>query len=109
MGPPKKANYPERGGRKVSGLQPAGQGSGTAEVEATRDDGISGARISAGHFFGDFGEPTIPIPEGKRRWSGTEEPRKAAQFLKHPQISLHTQSIKGEERHVNQSKGFYPG
>jgi hypothetical protein len=31
--PLKKANSTERGGRKVSGLKPKSQGSGTAEVE----------------------------------------------------------------------------
>jgi hypothetical protein len=30
--PPTKANSTERGGRKISSLQPAGQGSGIAEV-----------------------------------------------------------------------------
>ncbi len=34
--PPRKANYRERVGRKVTGLKPPGKGSGTTEVE-TKD------------------------------------------------------------------------
>jgi hypothetical protein len=63
--PPRKANYSERVGRKVTGLKPSGQGSGIAEVDTRKN--YAQVPMILGPFYGELGEPE-KTGSGKRRW-----------------------------------------